>query len=184
MFFIVAPFYGGWSRLKVHNLIVECTVWITEFRLQEWVSTTTKKCFTNLRLTIEAGFVCVCSRRGGCFRKNKARPPFNRDEYLGVMQILTLKIPNHIQLTFKELARMGLQKRLGHHGFTESMGVDSRIRCPKWENISFLPCTVGLAKPLLEKRKVSTKVIIWTRQRSLWNWIFLCSVSEHEFGCT
>ncbi len=82
---------------------------------------------------------------------------FKREEYLG--QYADTHPENTEPYTgyIAELAKNGL-KNIGHHGFTEAMGVD-RNTLPKWENIQFLPAQLA-NRPLLDNVNVSTKVII------------------------
>ena len=83
--------------------------------------------------------------------------PFNRDEYLG--QYADTHPENTEPYTgyIKKLATHGLKKD-GHHGPSESMGVD-RNTLPKWESIQFLPAQLA-TRPLLDDEKVKTKVTI------------------------
>lgn len=83
--------------------------------------------------------------------------PFKRDEYLGTYADTHPEDTEPYTLYIKELAQYGL-KRIGHHGFSEAMGVD-RNTLPKWEDIQFLPAQLA-TKPLLDEHEVSTKVII------------------------
>ena len=59
--------------------------------------------------------------------------PFKRKEYHGQFADTHPENTEPYVGYIKELARNGL-KNTGHHGFTESMGVD-RGTLPKWEDI-------------------------------------------------
>ncbi len=83
--------------------------------------------------------------------------PFNRDEYLGQFADTHPEETEPFTGYIAELAKNGL-KNIGHHGFTEAMGVD-RNTLPKWEDIQFLPAQLA-TRPLLDNAEVSTKVII------------------------
>lgn len=83
--------------------------------------------------------------------------PFNRDAYQGQYADTHPEETEPYTGYIKELSENGLTK-VGHHGFTSSMGVD-RNTLPKWEDIQFLPAQMA-RKPLLDEDEVSTKVII------------------------
>ena len=83
--------------------------------------------------------------------------PFNRDAYLGQFADTHPEETEPYTGYISELAKNGL-KNIGHHGFTEAMGVD-RNTLPKWEDIQFLPAQLA-SRPLLDHAEVSTKVII------------------------
>ena len=77
------------------------------------------------------------------------------------------------------LAKDGLTK-LGHHGFTEAMGVD-RNTLPKWENIQFLPAQLH-KKPLLDEAEVATKVVIGPKAKKPLELDIPLFVSDMSFG--
>lgn len=83
--------------------------------------------------------------------------PFQRDEYLGAYADTHPVDAEPYTGLIKELARNGL-KNYGHHGPTESMGVD-RNTLPKWDAIQYLPAQLA-TKPLMDEEEVSTKVVI------------------------
>lgn len=83
--------------------------------------------------------------------------PFNRDVYLGQYADTHPENTEPYGGYIAELAKNGL-KNIGHHGFTEAMGVD-RNTLPRWEDIQFLPAQLA-NRPLLDNNEVSTKVII------------------------
>jgi len=70
--------------------------------------------------------------------------------------------------------------KLGHHGFTEAMGVD-RDSLPKWENIQFLPAQMA-RKPLLDHEEVNTKVTIGTKAKKPLTLDIPLFVSDMSFG--
>jgi glutamate synthase domain-containing protein 2/nitrite reductase/ring-hydroxylating ferredoxin subunit len=83
--------------------------------------------------------------------------PFKRNEYLGQYADTHPEDTEPYTGYITELAKNGL-KNIGHHGFTEAMGVD-RNTLPKWEDIQFLPAQLA-NRPLLDSASVSTRVII------------------------
>jgi glutamate synthase domain-containing protein 2 len=111
--------------------------------------------------------------------KKTSPSPFNRDEYLGAYADTHPENTEPYTGYIKELAKNGL-KNVGHHGFTESMGVD-RDTLPKWENIQFLPAQLA-RKPLLDEAKVATKVIIGTRAKKPLELDIPLFVSDMSFG--
>lgn len=82
---------------------------------------------------------------------------FKRDEYLGTYADTHPESTEPYTLYIKELAQNGL-KKVGHHGFTEAMGVD-RDTLPKWDSMQFLPAQLS-RRPLLDEEEVSTEVVI------------------------
>jgi glutamate synthase domain-containing protein 2/nitrite reductase/ring-hydroxylating ferredoxin subunit len=105
--------------------------------------------------------------------------PFNRDEYLGDYADTHPEETEPYTSYIKELAQHGL-KRLGHHGFSASMGVD-RNTLPKWEDIQFLPAQLA-TKPLLDEADVATKVIIGPRAKKPLEIDIPLFVSDMSFG--
>ena len=105
--------------------------------------------------------------------------PFNRDNYLG--QYADTHPENTEPYTgyISELARNGL-KNYGHHGPSESMGVD-RNTLPKWENIQFLPAQLA-NRPLLDEEDVKTKVIIGPKAKKPLELEIPIFVSDMSFG--
>lgn len=83
--------------------------------------------------------------------------PFNRDAYLGEYADTHPEETEPFTGYINELAKNGL-KNYGHHGPSESMGVD-RNTLPKWENIQFLPAQLA-TRPLLDEVDVNTRVVI------------------------
>ncbi|MCK5281485.1 MAG: Rieske 2Fe-2S domain-containing protein, partial [Cyclobacteriaceae bacterium] len=85
---------------------------------------------------VEDGWVWVDETEIDAFLVEHPQP-FNRNEYLG--QYADTHPENTEPYTgyIKELSKNGLNN-IGHHGFTEAMGVD-RNTLPKWEDIQFLP---------------------------------------------
>ncbi|MCK5454222.1 MAG: Rieske 2Fe-2S domain-containing protein, partial [Calditrichia bacterium] len=83
--------------------------------------------------------------------------PYNREEYLGQFDDTNPENTEPYTRYIKELARNGL-KKIGRHGFTESMGVD-RNTLPKWEDIQYLPAQLW-NKPLPDNREVITETVI------------------------
>jgi len=105
--------------------------------------------------------------------------PFNRDEYLGEYADTHPEATEPFTGYIKELARNGL-KNIGHHGFTEAMGVD-RDSLPKWEDIQFLPAQLA-TRPLLDEENVNTKVVIGPKAKKPLTIDIPIFVSDMSFG--
>lgn len=105
--------------------------------------------------------------------------PFNRDEYLGAYADTHPEAPEPFTRQIKELAEHGLE-RIGHHGFTEAMGVE-RDTLPKWESIQFLPAQLW-KRPLLDEEKVETETIIGPAAQKPLKLAIPLFVSDMSFG--
>ncbi|NOZ47848.1 MAG: Rieske 2Fe-2S domain-containing protein [Chlorobi bacterium] len=105
---------------------------------------------------IENDTVYVDEKEIDVFIENNPQP-FNRSQYLGTYADTHPEDTEPYTGYIKELAQNGL-KNIGHHGFTEAMGVD-RNTLPKWENIQFLPAQLD-RRPLFDEDEVITKVVI------------------------
>jgi glutamate synthase domain-containing protein 2 len=127
---------------------------------------------------IEDGFVCVDRAEILAFQKSNPQP-FNRDAYQGLYADTHPEDTEPYTRHISTLAKEGLAK-LGHHGFTEAMGVD-RNTLPKWESIQFLPAQL-YKKPLLDEAEVSTKVVIGPRANKPLTLDIPIFVSDMSFG--
>ena len=105
--------------------------------------------------------------------------PFDRNEYLGQYADTHPESTEPYTGYIKELAKNGL-KNLGHHGFTEAMGVD-RNTLPKWQNIQFLPAQLW-KKPLLDHEEVITETVIGPRAKKPLTLDIPIFVSDMSFG--
>ena len=111
--------------------------------------------------------------------KKEHPPVFNRDEYLGAYADTHPEDTEPYTLYIKELAKNGL-KNYGHHGPSESMGVD-RNTLPKWEEIQFLPAQLA-SRPLFDEHDVSTSVVIGPRAKKPLQLDIPVFVSDMSFG--
>lgn len=127
---------------------------------------------------IEDGYVCVSQAEILAFEKMNPQP-FQREEYQGTYADTHPEDTEPYTRYIGELAKNGL-KNLGHHGFTEAMGVD-RNTLPKWENLQFLPAQMW-KKPLLDDHEVSTKVVIGPRAKKPLTLDIPLFVSDMSFG--
>ena len=109
----------------------------------------------------------------------KSPQPFNRDEYLGEYADTHPEAPEPFTGYIEELSKNGL-KNIGHHGFTEAMGVE-RDKLPKWEDIQFLPAQLA-TRPLLDDATVSTKVTIGKNAKKPLSLEIPVFVSDMSFG--
>jgi glutamate synthase domain-containing protein 2 len=105
--------------------------------------------------------------------------PFNRNEYLGEYADTNPEATEPFTGYIKELAKNGL-KNIGHHGFTEAMGVD-RDTLPKWEDIQFLPAQLA-SRPLLDEENVITKVVVGPKAKKPLTLDIPIFVSDMSFG--
>lgn len=112
------------------------------------------------------------------FNKNKPQA-FNREEYLGQYADTHPEATEPFKGYIDELSKNGL-KNIGHHGFTEAMGVD-RDTLPKWEEIQFLPAQLA-TRPLLDHDSVSTKVTIGLKAKKPLVLDIPIFVSDMSFG--
>jgi glutamate synthase domain-containing protein 2/nitrite reductase/ring-hydroxylating ferredoxin subunit len=104
---------------------------------------------------------------------------FNREAYLGSFADTHPEETEPYTGYISELAKNGL-KNIGHHGFTEAMGVD-RTSLPRWEDIQFLPAQLA-RRPLLDQTKVSTKVVIGKKAKKPLELDMPLFVSDMSFG--
>ena len=105
--------------------------------------------------------------------------PFNRDSYLGEFADTHPEETEPYTGYIKELAQNGL-KNYGHHGPSESMGVD-RNTLPKWEDIQFLPAQLA-SRPLMDEDEVKTGVIIGPNAKKPLKLDIPIFVSDMSFG--
>lgn len=126
----------------------------------------------------EDGHVCVSRSEVLAFEKENPQP-FQRDEYQGTYADTYPEDTEPFTRHIDELAKNGL-KNLGHHGFTEAMGVD-RNTLPKWENIQFLPAQMW-KKPLLDDHPVATTVVIGPKAKKPLELDIPLFVSDMSFG--
>ncbi len=105
--------------------------------------------------------------------------PFNRDEYLGTYADTHPEDTEPYTGYIRELAKNQL-KKIGHHGFSASMGVD-RNTLPKWNDIQFLPAQLS-SRPLLDHDDVKTEIIIGPNAKKPLKLEIPVFVSDMSFG--
>ncbi len=105
--------------------------------------------------------------------------PFHREQYLGVYDDTHPENTEPYTRHIKELAQHGL-KNIGHHGFTEAMGVD-RDTLPKWSDIEFLPAQLW-KRPLMDDATVQTETIIGPAAKKPLKLAIPLFVSDMSFG--
>ena len=127
---------------------------------------------------LKDGFVCVDRDEVLAFEKDSPQP-FQREEYQGTYADTHPEDTEPYTRQIGELAKNGL-KNLGHHGFTEAMGVD-RNTLPKWKNLQFLPAQLA-KKPLLDEADVATEVVIGGRANKPLKLDIPLFVSDMSFG--
>jgi glutamate synthase domain-containing protein 2/nitrite reductase/ring-hydroxylating ferredoxin subunit len=160
-----------------HNLI--CGVHGWDYRVDTGVSEyNNKEVLHKFTAHIKGDSINVAKAEIDAFELNNPSP-FNREEYLGAYADTHPESTEPYTGYIKELAKNGLNN-LGHHGFTESMGVD-RDTLPKWENIQFLPAQLA-KRPLLDEDAVATKVIIGSRAKKPLHLDIPLFVSDMSFG--
>lgn len=143
------------GHVEGHNLICGLHGW--DYRLDTGVSEyNNKEVLHKFNSKIENEFIWVDEAEIDSFLE-KYPQPFNRVKYLGIYADTHPESTEPYTRYINELAKNGL-KNIGHHGFTEAMGVD-RNTLPKWEDIQFLPAQLA-RRPLFDESSVNTKVII------------------------
>ena len=165
------------GHIEGDNII--CGVHGWDYRYDTGVSEyNDKEVLTKFTAFIEDDTVFVDAGEIHAFSKEHPQA-FNRDAYLG--QYADTHPENTEPFTgyINELAKNGL-KNIGHHGFTEAMGVD-RDTLPKWEDIQFLPAQLA-TRPLLDNEKVSTKVVIGKNAKKPLTFDIPIFVSDMSFG--
>lgn len=167
----------GDGHIDGHNLI--CGVHGWDYRMDTGVSEyNNSEALHKFTTHFEGDDVCVDEAEVEAFEIEHPQP-FNRDQYLGAYADTHPESTEPYTNYIKELAQNGL-KNLGHHGFTEAMGVD-RDTLPKWENIQFLPAQMA-NRPLLDHEEVATKVTIGTRAKKPLELDIPLFVSDMSFG--
>ncbi len=105
--------------------------------------------------------------------------PFRREQYLGVFDDTHPENTEPYTRYIKELAQNGL-KNIGHHGFTEAMGVD-RDTLPKWSDIQFLPAQLW-KQPLMDDVPVMSETVIGPAAKKPLLLAMPLFVSDMSFG--
>ncbi len=127
---------------------------------------------------IKDGFIWVDEDEIADFLKEQPQP-FNRNEYLGQYADTHPEETEPYTGYIKELSKNGL-KNFGHHGPSESMGVD-RNTLPKWEDIQFLPAQLA-TRPLMDEDQVDTSVTIGRNAKKPLRLDIPLFVSDMSFG--
>ncbi len=143
------------GSIEGHNLICGLHKW--DYRIDTGISEyNNEEALHKFSAIIENDSVIVDVDEIRNFAQNHPQP-FKRDKYLGQFDDTHPENTEPYTHYIRELAQNGL-KNIGHHGFTEAMGVD-RNTLPKWEEIQFLPAQLW-KKPLLDDHQVVTKTVI------------------------
>ncbi len=165
------------GHIDGNNLV--CGVHYWDYRLDTGVSEyNNKEALTKFNASIEGDQVFVDADEIRAFALEYPQP-FKRDEYLGKYADTHPEPTEPFSGYIKELATNGLTK-IGHHGFTEPMGVD-RNTLPKWDDIQFLPAQLA-KRPLLDDTNVSSQVIIGKNARKPLVLNIPIFVSDMSFG--
>lgn len=165
------------GHIEGDNIICGLHGW--DYRYDTGVSEyNNEEVLTKFTTFIEDDKVMVDTDEILAFKKDNP-PAFNRDEYLGEYADTHPESTEPYTGYIKELAKNGL-KNIGHHGFTESMGVD-RDTLPKWEDIQFLPAQLA-SRPLLDETEVNTKVVIGPKAQKPLTLDIPIFVSDMSFG--
>lgn len=167
----------GDGRIEGDNLI--CGVHDWDYRFDTGVSEyKNDDVLFKYNAWLEDGFVWVDEDEINTYLSEHPQP-FDRDSYLGEYADTHPEATEPYTNYIKELSRNGL-KNVGHHGFSEAMGVD-RDTLPKWENIQFLPAQLA-RRPLLDEEEVATKVIIGKKAKKPLELDIPIFVSDMSFG--
>ncbi|MBD81289.1 MAG: glutamate synthase [Crocinitomicaceae bacterium] len=165
------------GHIDGHNLI--CGVHGWDYRYDTGVSEyNNAEALQKFSAAIEDGFVWVDENEINAFLV-KHPQPFNRDQYQGQYADTHPEDTEPYTGYIQELSRNGL-KNYGHHGPSESMGVD-RNTLPKWEDIQFLPAQLA-SRPLLDEEQVSTRVVIGPNAKKPLELEIPLFVSDMSFG--
>jgi glutamate synthase domain-containing protein 2/nitrite reductase/ring-hydroxylating ferredoxin subunit len=165
------------GHVEGHNLI--CGVHGWDYRLDTGVSEyNNSEVLYKFKSEIRDGYVWVDEDEVNAFLIKNPQP-FNRDTYLGQYADTHPENTEPYTNYIKELAQNGL-KNYGHHGPSESMGVD-RNTLPKWEDIQFLPAQLA-SRPLLDEESVETAVIIGPNAKKPLKLDIPVFVSDMSFG--
>jgi len=160
-----------------HNLI--CGVHGWDYRVDTGVSEyNNKEVLHKFQEYIEGDSLLIDENEIVEFEINHPQS-FSRDTYLGAYADTHPEDTEPYTGYIKELAKNGL-KKLGHHGPSESMGVD-RNTLPKWENIQFLPAQLA-SRPLLDEDSVQTSVVIGPKAKKPLKLDIPIFVSDMSFG--
>lgn len=165
------------GHVEGENLI--CGVHGWDYRYDTGVSEyNNKEVLRKFKAEIKEGYVWVDENEINAFLVAQPQP-FNRDEYLGQYADTHPEATEPYTGYIKELSKNGL-KNFGHHGPSESMGVD-RNTLPKWENIQFLPAQLA-SRPLLDEDDVKTSVVIGPKAKKPLTLNIPLFVSDMSFG--
>ncbi len=165
------------GHIEGENII--CGVHGWDYRMDTGVSEyNNSEALTKFTAIIENDKVMVDADEISTFTIKNPQP-FNRDSYLGEFADTHPEDTEPYTGYITELAKNGL-KNYGHHGPSESMGVD-RNTLPKWEDIQFLPAQLA-TRPLLDEENVTTKVIIGSNAKKPMVLDIPIFVSDMSFG--
>jgi len=165
------------GHIEGQNLICGLHGW--DYRYDSGVSEyNNEEALHKFSAKIEDGFVWVDEREIDTFISQNPQP-FRQDAYLGLYADTHPENTEPYTGYIQELARHGL-KRIGHHGFTEAMGVD-RNTLPKWEDIQFLPAQLW-KRPLVDNEPVITETVIGPKAKKPLTLAIPLFVSDMSFG--
>lgn len=165
------------GHIRGHNLI--CGVHNWDYRYDTGVSEyANDEALNKFKAALHEGGLYVDAAEVREFHRVNPQP-FDRDTYLGQYADTHPASTEPYTGYIKELAQNGL-KNWGHHGPTESMGVD-RNTLPKWDHIQFLPAQLH-KRPLLDEEPVNTKTIIGPRANKPLELDIPIFVSDMSFG--
>ncbi|MCB9333403.1 MAG: Rieske 2Fe-2S domain-containing protein [Lewinellaceae bacterium] len=165
------------GHIDGHNLI--CGVHGWDYRYDTGISEyNNSEALHKFTAILENGAVWIDEAEVDAYLQEHPQP-FNRDVYLGQYADTHPENTEPYTRQIRELAQNGL-KNIGHHGFSEAMGVD-RNTLPKWEDIQFLPAQMW-KKPLLDDAPVQTKTIIGPNAKKPLELAIPLFVSDMSFG--
>lgn len=163
--------------IQGENLI--CGVHHWDYRYDTGVSEyNNEEALDKFKSCIDSGKVYVDAAEIKAWHKVHPQP-FDREGYLGNYADTHPEDTEPYTRQIQQLAKEGLSK-LGHHGFTEAMGVD-RNQLPKWEDIQFLPAQLA-TKPLMDDAEVVTKTVIGPQAQKPLELAMPLFVSDMSFG--
>ncbi len=165
------------GHVEGDNLICGLHGW--DYRLDTGVSAyNNSEVLHKFKSEIIDGYVCVDEAEVNAFLVEHPQP-FNRDKYLGQYSDTHPQSTEPYTGFIKQLSQNGL-KNYGHHGPSDSMGVD-RNTLPKWEDVQFLPAQLA-SRPLLDEESVATSVVIGPKAKKPLKLDIPVFVSDMSFG--
>lgn len=165
------------GHIEGHNLI--CGVHGWDYRYDSGISEyNNSEALHKFASKIEDGWIWIDEEEVKAFLEEHPQP-FDKSRYQGHYMDTHPESTEPYTRYIGELARNGL-KNIGHHGFTEAMGVD-RNTLPGWDDIQFLPAQLW-KKPLLDHEEILTTTLIGPKAKKPLVLDIPIFISDMSFG--